>query len=332
MVAVSVIIPLYNKQRYIQRALDSVFAQTYKDYEVLVVDDGSTDNGPDIVQRCGHSRVRLIRQANAGPGAARNRGTRESSGPYIAFLDADDEWLPAFLEVSMNHLQSQPDCALSAAAYIKGEDKKLCREVGLLQITEGPYRLPPDIGADKMVYMVGFVHSAGTVLCRRVILERFGGFYEKKCTWGEDMYLWLQVLLCCRIYTDPTPLMWYHCENSQLDIDGRNFLKPLTPVLTDPEPIRRRCPKKYRTLLELYMARLALWPAHLCACDRDSETVDYLLKTFPKLKAWPVEYAKLRLKRKFPGLIPHVRRLKNLVGQKDKEFTCRNSAAVCEAE
>lgn len=117
MVAVSVIIPLYNKQRYIQRALDSVFAQTYKDYEVLVVDDGSTDNGADIVQRCNDSGVRLIRQANAGPGAARNRGIRESSGPCIAFLDADDEWLPAFLEVSMNHLQTQPDCAQCGSIY-----------------------------------------------------------------------------------------------------------------------------------------------------------------------------------------------------------------------
>jgi len=332
MAAVSVIIPLYNKQRYIQRALDSVFAQTYHDYEVLVVDDGSTDNGADIVQSCSHSRVRLIRQANAGPGAARNHGIRESSSCYIAFLDADDEWLPAFLEVSMNHLQTHPDCALCAAAFIKGKDKKISREVGLLQITEGPYRLPPDMDVNKMVYMVGFVHSAGTVLCRREILERFGGFYEKKCTWGEDMYLWLQVLLCCRIYTDPMPLMWYHCENSQLDTAGRNFIKPLTPVLTDPEPIRRVCPEEYRKLLELYMARLALWPAHLCVCERDKQTVDYLLKTFPMIKAWPVEYAKLRLKRKFPGLIPYVRRLKNPAGRKGKKLADRNSTVVCEAQ
>ena len=332
MAAVSVIIPLYNKQRYIQRALDSVFAQTYQDYEVLVVDDGSTDNGADIVQRCNHSGVRLIRQANAGPGAARNRGIRQSSNPYIAFLDADDEWLPAFLEVSMNHLQTHSGCALSATGHMRGKDKKLCREVGLLQITEGPYRLPPDMDVNKMVYMVGFVHSGGTVLCRREILEQFGGFYEKGCTWGEDMYLWLRVLLCCRIYTDPTPLTWYHCENSQLDTDGRNFLKPLTPVLTDPEPIRRVCPEEYRELLELYMARLALGPAHVCACDRDSETVDYLLRTFPMIKAWRVECAKLKLKRKFPGLIPYVRRLKNPGGRKGKEFTCSNSGTICKAE
>src|SRR5947209_3795753 len=98
---VSVIIPLYNKAPYVRRTLDSVRAQTFADYEVIVVDDGSTDGGAAVVEGFGDPRFRLIAQPNAGPGAARNRGLAEAGGEFVAFLDADDEWLPTFLERSL---------------------------------------------------------------------------------------------------------------------------------------------------------------------------------------------------------------------------------------
>src|SRR5260370_952192 len=109
---VSIVIPLYNKAAYIKRALDSVRAQTFADYEVIVVDDGSTDGGGDLVTGYGDPRVRLIRQNNAGPGPARNRGIEDAAGPYLTFLDADDEWMPTFLEKSLGLLdQYGPDVA-----------------------------------------------------------------------------------------------------------------------------------------------------------------------------------------------------------------------------
>jgi glycosyltransferase involved in cell wall biosynthesis len=92
MATISVIIPLYNKGKYIARALDSVFTQTFEDFEVIVVDDGSADDGPDIVRKYDGPRLRLIQQANASPGSARNRGMRENKAPFIAFLNADDEF------------------------------------------------------------------------------------------------------------------------------------------------------------------------------------------------------------------------------------------------
>src|SRR5712692_9736802 len=102
---VSIVVPLYNKAPYVRRALDSIAAQTFSDFEVIVVDDGSTDDGPSVVANYGDSRVRLVRQPNAGPGAARNAGLAQTQGELIAFLDADDEWLPTYLEESVRQLE-----------------------------------------------------------------------------------------------------------------------------------------------------------------------------------------------------------------------------------
>ena len=89
---VSIVIPLFNKASYVERALDSIRGQTFNDFEVIVVDDGSTDAGASVVARYSDSRVRLITQSNAGPGPARNAGIAEAIGDLVAFLDADDEW------------------------------------------------------------------------------------------------------------------------------------------------------------------------------------------------------------------------------------------------
>ncbi|MBK8060984.1 MAG: glycosyltransferase family 2 protein [Gemmatimonadetes bacterium] len=103
---VSVVVPLYNKEPYVRRALDSIAAQSFADFEVVIVDDGSQDGSAAIAAGYPDSRFRMIRQANAGPGAARNRGIAEAKGEWIAFLDADDEWLPDYLELAVRQFRS----------------------------------------------------------------------------------------------------------------------------------------------------------------------------------------------------------------------------------
>ncbi|MCB9689400.1 MAG: glycosyltransferase family 2 protein [Alphaproteobacteria bacterium] len=115
----SVVIPLYDKAAYIARTLAGVLAQTWADLEVVVVDDGSTDAGPDIVAAIDDPRVRLVRQANAGVSAARNRGIEEARGTWIAFLDADDEWLPEKLERHHALHAAHPDARWSCSAFVE---------------------------------------------------------------------------------------------------------------------------------------------------------------------------------------------------------------------
>jgi glycosyltransferase involved in cell wall biosynthesis len=103
--SVSVVIPAYNYAHFLPEAIASVLAQTWTDLELIIVDDGSTDNTPEVCALCTDPRVRPIRQANAGLSAARNTGIREARFPYIAFLDADDRWRPEFLARVMSEFE-----------------------------------------------------------------------------------------------------------------------------------------------------------------------------------------------------------------------------------
>ena len=110
---VSVIIPMYNSEKTIERALKSVFQQTYQNYEIIIIDDGSIDKSAEIVNRIQKENpkinIQLITQKNAGVASARNSGMKNSQGDYIAFLDSDDEWVPEKLEKQIKVFQENPD-------------------------------------------------------------------------------------------------------------------------------------------------------------------------------------------------------------------------------
>lgn len=128
---VSVVIPLYQTERYILEAIRSVQDQTFRDHEIIVVDDGSSDRGPEIVKRLQDRRLRVVHQENRGLAGARNTGVREARGEYIALLDADDLWLPEKLEKLVARLDADPrvGVAFSSSAFIDDDG----RAVGLIQ-------------------------------------------------------------------------------------------------------------------------------------------------------------------------------------------------------
>lgn len=124
----SVVIPLYNKEATVARAIQSVLNQTVQDFEILVVNDGSTDKGPEIVSKINDPRIRLIDQTNQGVSAARNKGIAEAKYQFIAFLDADDEWLPEFLETIVHLRIKFPVCNVFATKYYFSSSEGIRRQ------------------------------------------------------------------------------------------------------------------------------------------------------------------------------------------------------------
>ena len=187
---ITVVIPLYNKENTIVTALESVLAQTYQDFEVVVVDDGSTDKGAAVVERYADSRIRLIRQANAGVSAARNKGIAEAKGDYVAFLDADDEWMPEFLEEIAALITEFPECKAQATTYVQsqnGEKKNIVLN-----------RLP-FMGERGVLtnYFEVATHSNPPVcsICvciERALLQSLGGF-PLGIKSGEDLLTWARI-------------------------------------------------------------------------------------------------------------------------------------------
>lgn len=114
---ISVVIPLYNKEQQIANALSSVLFQTYQNFEIIIVNDGSTDNSIIAIEKFLDARIRLIHQANAGVSAARNKGIEEARGEYVSFLDADDEWKSEYLATQYELTQKYPECNVFACNY-----------------------------------------------------------------------------------------------------------------------------------------------------------------------------------------------------------------------
>lgn len=278
--SVSVVVPLYNKAAYVENTVVSILSQSHPPEEIIVVNDGSTDNGPSLVQAIGDERIRLIHQNNQGPGSARNRGLRAAKAPYIAFLDADDEWLPTFLETALGHLRRHSNCALCVTGQYRGEARSDWSNVlSSLGLASGPWQLPQELSPAEYKPNLDVLHS-GAIVCDRTVINRFGGFYAKdRCTYGEDIYLWLQVILNYPIYRDLRPLMWYHTEASDLAVWKQ--VRPPWPMLLDPEPLRRSCPDRYRPILESILNTYAAIAAYRATTAEDLVTANRLFEAFP---------------------------------------------------
>ena len=120
---ISVIIPAYNHAKYLSEAIQSVLNQTYQNFEILIVDDGSTDNTRQVVQNYTDQRIKYIYQENRGLAASRNAGLRVTQGEYVAFLDADDIFLPHKLEVQLDWFEAHPSCGMVFSGFYFMNDR-----------------------------------------------------------------------------------------------------------------------------------------------------------------------------------------------------------------
>ena len=214
----SVIIPLYNKAPYIAKAIDSVLAQTFTDYELVIVDDGSRDESARIASDAisGHENCRLIKQENAGVSVARNNGVKASQGDYLCFLDADDWWEPMFLEEMSRLVVALPDAGIYGTNYtIVNETKHKTRvaQIGVEQGFEHGYINYCQVYA-KTMYMPLWT---GAVCIPRRVFEEMIGFPEG-IKLGEDFLLWLCIALKYQVAFLNKALSNY---NQDVELDNR---------------------------------------------------------------------------------------------------------------
>jgi glycosyltransferase involved in cell wall biosynthesis len=203
--AVSVAICLHNSSRFIDDALESVFSQTWQDFEVILVDDGSTDGCADAIEdRWRDARVRLIRQPHLGLGRARAVSVTSARGEFVAFLDHDDLWLPEKLETQIMTARRQPEAALIFSDCLLIDARGVT--IGRLsdRFDYGSIDLAPGRAFRELLVRGCFI-DVSTVLVRAAVFRRVGPF-AAKYRYVEDYDMWLRIARGYRLFCVTTPL------------------------------------------------------------------------------------------------------------------------------
>ena len=213
----SVIIPLYNKAPYVAKAIGSVLAQTFTNYELVVVDDGSRDDSAEMAAKAmdGRPDCRLIRQANAGVSMARNNGVTASHGDYLCFLDADDWWEPTFLEEISKLIEEFPDAGIYGTSYtIVNETRHKTRvsPIGVEAGFEKGYINYCRVYAKTLAMPLTSI----SVAIPRPVFDEMHGF-PKGIKLGEDFLLWIHIALKHKVAFLNKPLAYYN-----QDVDAAN--------------------------------------------------------------------------------------------------------------
>lgn len=214
--SVSVVIPAYNVAPYIADTLNSVFAQTFTDFEVILVDDGSHD-GDELERALGpyRDRVRYVRQENLGAGAARNRGIRESRGEFIAFLDSDDLWMPTYLEKQVRFLREGGHDLAYADALLFG-DSPIAGKTYM--------QTAPSVGPVTFLSLVRNecnILTSGVVARRSMLVEV--GLFNESLRNGQDFELWTRLARHgARLGYQRKVLLRYRCREGSLSGDAMN--------------------------------------------------------------------------------------------------------------
>ena len=228
---VSVIMPLFNKAPYVKKAVESVLAQSFRDWELIVVDDGSRDGGPQVVLDLADERCHVYSQGNLGVSAARNSGVRLAKGELLAFLDADDWWDADFLKEMVAFAEAYPEAGLWASNYWYAKRGKT--RVAVKQET-GYFNYPECyLRNDAMPVWTG------AVLLRKEAFDEVRGF-PAGIKLGEDFLLWSQVALKHKLAFLDKPLAYYNNDVPAAARATRNLYPPEQHMLFHLEHLEGR--------------------------------------------------------------------------------------------
>lgn len=245
-VKVSVIIPTYNRADLLPEAIDSVLAQTWKEIEIIVVDDGSTDRTEETVRRY-DDRVRYFYKENGGPSSARNFGVSKAHGDLIAFLDSDDMWEPNKLDIQMNFLHSHPEVELiSCGSYVLGKRRR----------RKSPVK--GNLSGDLFLtlYQRSFINTSSVVLIRHCFLQV--GQFDETIQTAEDYDLWLRVARRFPMAYLDQPLVGIRRHLNKLSKNKLELRRNAIQVLQkqyDPKRVPERIYRRRLADLYIYLGR-----------------------------------------------------------------------------
>lgn len=239
----SVIIPLYNKADYIEKAVESVLNQSFQGFELIIVNDGSTDNSLEIVQQLLYGaksrynnlhaersrgattkQLNIINQPNAGVSTARNKGVEAAKNDYIAFLDADDWWDPNYLMEMQQLIKSYPEAGLWSAKYFKVKNgKNIKANIGLENEFENGYINYFKVYSKTMWMPI----TSSSFIIQKKIFNEFNGF-NTNLKLGEDFDLWVKIALKHKIAYLNKPLVFYNQDVDIINraVDSKKFYEP----------------------------------------------------------------------------------------------------------
>lgn len=217
----SIVIPLYNKEQYIERCLDSILAQSYKNFEIIIVDDGSTDGGIELVRaKYNLVNMTILVQQNSGVSKARNAGVAIAKSKWVAFLDADDYWQSGFLSEVINTIKIYPDISLCSSGY-QFLSKNHCKKAKLHVSGETDYRVIDNYFLSSCKGDLPI--TASSVVVNKTDFLSIGGFPEG-WTMGEDIYLWMKMAINFKLAICMKVLVTY-------DHTDENSATKINPVL-----------------------------------------------------------------------------------------------------
>lgn len=222
---ISIVVPVYNTEKYIAETIESVIAQTYDNWELLLIDDGSTDSSRKIIESFVEkdSRIKYHYKENGGQASARNLGVKKANGEYIAFLDSDDIWLPKKLEHQIEELiKYKPDFLYGLGYFYypeKAKDEQLVEYDWITGERSG-------LEFFHQIYL-GCIVNTNTVLLKRDIFERIGYFDENEIIRGtEDWDLWMRIALQIpKVYGSPKRNVYYRIHEEGIHLQHARMIR-----------------------------------------------------------------------------------------------------------
>lgn len=273
---ISIVIPLYNKEKYIERTLKRVLEQTYQMFEIIIVNDGSTDNSVSNVNKIKDRRIKLYNQKNSGASNARNNGVKYANGDFIAFLDADDEWDKTYLERIVKLHKNNPDGILYATNYYIMENKELSM-IDYPGITKKEGELENYFISGK-IYTPIWTSAA---VIKKDVFNQLGGF-NKHCIICEDVDLWCKIALSGKIYYINEPLAIYHRDNINMLSKNKNA-SCFYPFLDEYETLINPNDIKKEAILE-YVKYRKVTAIKYALCNSNNKEARKILHSMAKKK------------------------------------------------